>query len=226
MHFFNPIFNPPPFTYIFQTYFGVKIFLIFFHPFRRLFYKPLDSEIEEYHPKATKTLFVGGLNRDVAESAVREMFGRFGEILDVDIKKSPAAAMAAASKAEIEAAKKQCYANVQFTDLASVCRAIRECDGELFLDGAARLKCGFARAVPKKCVWCSGIPETIIDKEIAYEFGRYGKVQDILVLRSKGQALIWFDQVNNYNKKLMLRFQFHERKKLLFREIFRPQTLL
>ena len=60
-----------------------------------MFYKPLDSEIEEYHPKATKTLFVGGLNRDVAESAVREMFGRFGEILDVDIKKSPAAAMAA-----------------------------------------------------------------------------------------------------------------------------------
>ena len=174
----------------------LKFFSFFFHPFRRLFYKPLDSEIEEYHPKATKTLFVGGLNRDVAESAVREMFGRFGEILDVDIKKSPAAAMAAASKAEIEAAKKQCYANVQFTDLTSVCRAIRECDGELFLDGAARLKCGFARAVPKKCVWCSGIPETIIDKEIAYEFGRYGKVQDILVLRSKGQALIWFDQVN------------------------------
>ena len=175
-----------------------------------MFYKPLDSEIEEYHPKATKTLFVGGLNRDVAESAVREMFARFGEILDVDIKKSPAAAMAAASgsASSIEAAKKQCYANVQFTDLTSVCRAIRECDGEL-LDGA-RLKCGFARAVPKKCVWCSGIPETIIDKEIAYEFGRYGKVQDILVLRSKGQALIWFDQV-----KKMLLFQFHVKKKFV-----------
>ena len=151
-----------------------------------------DSEIEEYHPKATKTLFVGGLNRDVNESAVKEMFARFGEILDVDIKKIPAAALAA-SGSTLADAKKQCYANVQFTDLTSVCRAIRECDGDT-LNGA-RLKCGFARAVPKKCVWCSGIPDSIIDKEIAYEFGRYGKVQDILVLRSKGQALVWFDQV-------------------------------
>ena len=157
-----------------------------------MFYRPFENEIEEYHPKATKTLFVGGLNRDVTESVVKETFTRFGEILDVDIKKSPAAAMAA-SGSTLEAAKKQCYANIQFTDLTSVCRAIRDCDGDT-LNGA-RLKCGFARAVPKKCVWCSGIPNAVGDKEIAYEFGRYGKVQDILILRSKGQALIWFDQV-------------------------------
>lgn len=158
---------------------------------RRLYYRPSDTELEEFHPKATRTLFVGGLSRDVVSSAVQDKFGRFGEILEIDIKKSPAAAAAAMG---LEAAKKSCYANVQFTDLNSVCRAIRECDGDS-IGGGPKLKLGFARAAPTKCVWCCGVAETVKEKDIAHEFGRYGKIQDILILRTKGQALVWFDQV-------------------------------
>lgn len=132
---------------------------------------------------------MGGLSRDIASSTVQEKFERFGEILEIDIKKSPAAVAAADP-----AAKKSCYANVQFTDLSSVCRAIRECDGDSL--NSNKITLGFARAVPTKCVWCCGVAEIVKEKDIAHEFGKYGKIQDILILRSRGQALVWFDQVN------------------------------
>lgn len=163
--------------------------LLFFY--RRLYHRPTDAELEEFHPKATRTLFVGGLSRDVTSSVVQEKFERFGEILEIDIKKSPAALALAA--ANIDPAKKSCYANVQFTDLSSVCKAIKECDGDTLAGNKITL--GFARAVPTKCVWCSGVADVVKEKDIAHEFGRYGKIQDILILRSRGQALVWFDQV-------------------------------
>ena len=128
----------------------------------------------------------------MASSAVQEKFERFGEILEIDIKKIPAA-LAASNLSNLEAAKKSCYANVQFTDLSSVCRAVRECDGDSL--GSAKLTLGFARAVPTKCVWCCGVVEGVNQKDIAHEFGRYGKIQDILILRSRGQALVYLDQV-------------------------------
>ena len=157
---------------------------------KRLFYRPSDAEVEEFHPKATRTLYVGGLSRETASNLVQEKFERFGEILEIDIKKSGLLD------------KKQCFANVQFTDLISVCRAIKECDQESVqalvssTASSAKLTLGFAKAQPTKCVWCCGVAECVKEKDIAHEFGRYGKIQDILILRSRGQALVWFDQVS------------------------------
>lgn len=139
---------------------------------------------------------MGGLSRDVASTVVQEKFERFGEILDVDIKKNASVSALAASGAPVDSSKKLCYVNVQFTDLSSVCRAIRECDGDNL--GGCKLTLGFSRAAPTKCVWCSGVADVVKEKDIAHEFGRYGKIQDILILRSKGQALVWFDQVRIY----------------------------
>ncbi len=123
---------------------------------------------------------------------MQEKFEQFGEILEIDIKKSPAAV--AAASGNFDPAKKSCYANVQFTDLNSVCKAVRECDGDS-LGSNGKITLGFARAVPTKCVWCCGVADVVKEKDIAHEFGRYGKIQDILILRSRGQALVWFDQV-------------------------------
>jgi len=44
-------------------------------------------------------------------------------------------------------------------------------------------------------VWCEGVGDTVKEKDIHAEFGRYGKIQDIIIHRVKGQALVWFDQV-------------------------------
>ena len=169
--------------------------------------------MDEYHPRATRTLYVGNLSTSslqlttsAASGAglghgnvpglaggagnpitngnnncppeVYEKFSPFGEILEIDVKPNSG------------------YACVQYTDVVSVVKAIKSCDGQVLNDSSSRvMKLGFARAVPTKCVWCDGVSETVKEKDLYSEFGKFGKVQDIIIHRTRGHALIWFDQV-------------------------------
>ena len=87
---------------------------------RRLYFRTGDSELDEFYPKATRTLHVGNLRVPPTSgssssssttaglaSDLRDKFDCCGEILDADVKKSGH------------------YAAVQFVDVASVCKAIR-----------------------------------------------------------------------------------------------------
>jgi len=77
---------------------------------KRLYHRPPDSDLDEYHPKATRTLYVGNLAREVSANDLHEKFAAFGEILEIDVKKLG-------------------FATVQFVDIVSVCKAIKACDG-------------------------------------------------------------------------------------------------
>jgi RNA recognition motif-containing protein len=44
-------------------------------------FRPLEAELDEHHPKATRTLFVGNLERDVSTSDLKAHFEQFGEII-------------------------------------------------------------------------------------------------------------------------------------------------
>ena len=145
-----------------------------FISFRRLYFRPVDGDLDEFHPKSSRTLYIGNLTRDVLPNELHDKFSSLGEILDIDVKKCG-------------------YATVQFVDISSVCKAIKTLDGSTL--GTVRLKLAFAKVSPTKCVWCEGVSETVKEKEIHAEFGRYGKIQDIIINRAKGQALVWFDQV-------------------------------
>ena len=91
------------------------------HPCRRLYFRAGDSELDEFYPKATRTLHVGNLrvpptgsgssasssSTSGLASDLRDKFDGCGEILDADVKKSGH------------------YAAIQFVDVGSVCKAIR-----------------------------------------------------------------------------------------------------
>lgn len=74
-------------------------------------------------------------------------------------------------------------------------KAILSSDGCSLGQTSGRVSLGFARPVPTRCVWCDGVADTLKESELVAEFKRYGHVQDILILRPKGQALVWFEQV-------------------------------
>ena len=40
-----------------------------------------DVEVDEYHPKATRTLFIGNLEKDVTTEDLKKHFEQFGEII-------------------------------------------------------------------------------------------------------------------------------------------------
>lgn len=44
-------------------------------------FRPLEAELDEYHPKATRTLFVGNLEKDVSPAELKSHFEPFGEII-------------------------------------------------------------------------------------------------------------------------------------------------
>lgn len=44
-------------------------------------FRPLEAELDEYHPKATRTLFIGNLEKDITTAELRKHFDQFGEII-------------------------------------------------------------------------------------------------------------------------------------------------
>lgn len=51
------------------------------HEEQELSLKTNETELDEYHPRATRTLFVGNLDKDITKSDLTNRFGQFGEIL-------------------------------------------------------------------------------------------------------------------------------------------------
>lgn len=142
--------------------------------------RPYEAELDEYHPKATRTLFIGNLEKDVTPSDLRKHFDQFGEIIEIDIKKQGVLST---------------YAFCQYSDIVSVVKAIRTMDGEHL--GNNRIKLGFGKSMPTNCVWVDGVVESVNEKYLIMQFDTYGPVTQVIIDRDKGQALIFYEQVVN-----------------------------
>ncbi|XP_076874515.1 msx2-interacting protein isoform X2 [Brachyhypopomus gauderio] len=141
-------------------------------------FRPLDERIDEFHPKATRTLFIGNLEKTTTYHDLLNIFQRFGEIVDIDIKKVNGAPQ---------------YAFLQYCDIASVCKAIKKMDGEYL--GNNRLKLGFGKSMPTTCVWLDGLASNITEQYLTRHFCRYGHVIKVVFDRLKGMALILYNNI-------------------------------
>ncbi|XP_028262359.1 msx2-interacting protein isoform X2 [Parambassis ranga] len=142
-------------------------------------FRPLDGRIDEFHPKATRTLFIGNLEKTTSYQQLLDIFQRFGEIVDIDIKKVNGVPQ---------------YAFVQYSDIASVCKAIKKMDGEYL--GSNRLKLGFGKSMPTTCVWLDGLSTNITEQYLTRHFCRYGHVVKVVFDRLKGMALILYNNTD------------------------------
>ncbi|XP_028854114.1 msx2-interacting protein isoform X2 [Denticeps clupeoides] len=142
-------------------------------------FRPLDGRIDEFHPKATRTLFIGNLEKTTNYQQLLDVFQRFGEIVDIDIKRVNGVPQ---------------YAFVQYSDIASVCKAIKKMDGEYL--GANRLKLGFGKSMPTSCVWLDGLASNITEQYLTRHFCRYGHVVKVVFDRLKGMALILYNNTD------------------------------
>ncbi|XP_068449515.1 msx2-interacting protein [Clinocottus analis] len=142
-------------------------------------FRPLDGRIDEFHPKATRTLFIGNLEKTTSYQQLLDIFQRFGEIVDIDIKKVNGVPQ---------------YAFVQYSDIASVCKAIKKMDGEYL--GSNRLKLGFGKSMPTTCVWLDGLATSVTEQYLTRHFCRYGHVVKVVFDRLKGMALILYNNTD------------------------------
>ncbi|XP_043917801.1 msx2-interacting protein [Protopterus annectens] len=141
-------------------------------------FRPLDEKIDEFHPKATRTLFIGNLEKTTTYTDLQNIFQRFGEIVDIDIKKVNGVPQ---------------YAFLQYCDIASVCKAIKKMDGEYL--GNNRLKLGFGKSMPTNCVWLDGLSASITEQYLTRHFCRYGPVVKVVFDRLKGMALVLYNEI-------------------------------
>ncbi|XP_026321220.1 protein split ends isoform X3 [Hyposmocoma kahamanoa] len=139
--------------------------------------KPYETDIDEYHPKATKTLFIGNLEKDVTQQQLRDKFKHFGRIIEIDIKKGSGGGAG--------------YAFCQYAAISSVVEAIRTMDGEYV--GASRVKLGFGKPVATTCVWVDGLTEHT-EKQVLSCVSRCGGATSVCVDRAAGAALVHFEQ--------------------------------
>lgn len=142
-------------------------------------FRPLGERADEFHPRATKILFVGNLEKTLTREDLNNVFQRFGEILGIDLKKM--------------VGLPNRFAFIQFIDIASVCRAIKEMDGELLRN--TRLRLGFGRSKPTNCLWVDGLPDMLTESQLTAHFSAHGTVLKLSFDPAKGVALVFFKTV-------------------------------
>lgn len=140
-------------------------------------FRPYEAELDEYHPKATRTLFIGNLEKDITATELRKNFDCFGEIIEIDIKKQGVNA----------------YAFCQYSDILSVVKAMRQMDGEHL--GSTRIKLGFGKSMPTNCVWIDGVSDAASENYLNTQFSRFGIVSQVTINRERKTALVFFEQI-------------------------------
>ncbi|CAH8460331.1 unnamed protein product [Schistosoma turkestanicum] len=142
---------------------------------------PPEHALNEYHPKATKTLFVGNLcSGTITQDELRRTFRGYGEIIEIDIK--------------IQANQPgTSYAFIQYGDIKSVVRALKE--QETVRVNGKPVKLGFGKSQPTNVVWLDNLSPTIDEAFLTRQFGRYGQLTHVALDRKLMRALLYFDNV-------------------------------
>nr|XP_026689679.1 msx2-interacting protein isoform X2 [Ciona intestinalis] len=141
--------------------------------------------IDEFHPRSSRTLFVGNLDKTVGYSDIKNIFVRFGEIVAIEIKKQNNVPQ---------------YAFLQYTDIASVVKAIGKMDGERL--GKNTLKLGFGKTVMSSCVWVEGVTDSFTEHYLASCFQKHGPVEHVVIDRNRGQALVFYQKYEHAQQAL------------------------
>ncbi|XP_077998884.1 uncharacterized protein LOC144451852 [Glandiceps talaboti] len=139
-----------------------------------------EEPIHEYHSKASRTLFIGNLEKNTTYQDLLEKFKSFGDIVDIDIKKQGGV---------------PAYAFMQFANIRSVVKSLKKMDGEPL--GKSRLKLGFGKSMANNCLWVEGISSGVTETALCRYFGRYGAVTRCDIDRKNDQGLVYYDKIES-----------------------------
>lgn len=147
-----------------------------------------ELDLDEYSSKATRTLYIGNLDRDVKYSDIREKLDKkYGDIIEIEIKKDNKKPLSSVNS----------YAFIQFSDIKSVVKAIRGMNGKTI--GKNEIKIGFGKTKPARTLWLDNISDQLKEAHLYEYFKPYceSNIEQILIDRNKCQALIYFAYIND-----------------------------
>uniref|UniRef100_A0A0B6ZHT5 RNA-binding protein 15 n=1 Tax=Arion vulgaris TaxID=1028688 RepID=A0A0B6ZHT5_9EUPU len=141
----------------------------------------LDHVDPEYDDKATRTLFVGNLDVNITDLDLRNIFGKFGLVEDVDVKR-PVRNTGNA------------FAFVKYINLDFAHRAKVEMSGKYI--GRFQCKIGYGKVTATTVVWIGGIGPWVTVETLEREFDRFGAIQHIEWPRNKNFAYVVYDSID------------------------------
>ncbi|XP_064211406.1 RNA-binding protein spenito isoform X1 [Tribolium castaneum] len=135
----------------------------------------------EDDPLATRTLFAGNLEINITEEELRRIFGRYGVVEDIDIKRPPPGTGNA-------------FAFVRFHTLDMAHRAKVELSGQYI--GKFQCKIGYGKATPTTRIWVGGLGPWTSVPQLEREFDRFGAIKKIDYVKGDNQAYILYDSID------------------------------
>ncbi|KAI4468565.1 rna recognition motif-containing [Holotrichia oblita] len=135
----------------------------------------------EDDPLATRTLFAGNLEINITEEELRRIFGRYGTVEDIDIKRPPPGTGNA-------------FAFVRFHTLDMAHRAKVELSGQYI--GKFQCKIGYGKATPTTRIWVGGLGPWTSVTQLEREFDRFGAIKKIDYAKGDNQAYILYDSID------------------------------
>lgn len=135
----------------------------------------------EDDPLATRTLFAGNLEINITEEELRKIFGRYGMVEDIDIKRPPPGTGNA-------------FAFVRFQTLDMAHHAKVELSGQYI--GKFQCKIGYGKATPTTRIWVGGLGHWTSIPQLEREFDRFGAIKKIDYAKGDNHAYILYDSID------------------------------
>lgn len=141
----------------------------------------LDHIPPEDDPLSTRTLFTGNLELNITEDEIRRIFGRYGNLLDIDIKRPPPGTGNA-------------YAFIRYENLDMAHRAKVELSGQYI--GKFQCKIGYGKVNATTKVWVGGLGSWCSRDLLWKEFDRFGAIKDIEYRSGDSQAHVSYENID------------------------------
>lgn len=135
----------------------------------------------EDDPLATRTLFAGNLEINISDEELRRIFGRYGIVEDIDIKRPPPGTGNA-------------FAFVRYQTLDMAHRAKVELSGQYI--GKFQCKIGYGKATPTTRIWVGGLGPWTSVPQLEREFDRFGAIKKIEYAKGDTQSFILYDSID------------------------------
>lgn len=132
----------------------------------------------EDDPLATRTLFTGNLELNITEEEMKRIFGRYGKLVDIDIKRPPPGTGNA-------------YAFIRYENLDQAHRAKVELSGQYIGKFQCKIGYGKVNATPKVWIGCLGSWASV--SLLEREFDRFGAIQKIEYHKGEPNANIYYE---------------------------------
>ena len=126
----------------------------------------------------SRNLFAGNLEVNITEEEMRKIFGRYGHLVDVDIKRPPPGTGNA-------------YAFIRYENLDMAHRAKIELSGQYI--GKFQCKIGYGKLNPTSKVWVGGLGSWCSESLLWKEFDRFGAIKRIDYRKGEPWAHIYYD---------------------------------